>query len=163
MKYGSMGSSNWKSRLEAIRPFAVEESEFYTTGVIANFWDVTGSTSLWDVSLLTGFTSSPNFEIVDEASTFLGSSTIIRAKRAIDISISCYGPMASGGQGVILYKNENSKQVAYQLGDGPDYPNANATVRLEENDFIVLHATNLTQREGLLAIWAKPAINVTLG
>jgi hypothetical protein len=162
MKYGSIGSSNWLAKLEEDRPFNLIESETYSTGVVANFWNTTGNTSLWDKNLLIGFTNSDNFEILDEPS-FLGTSTVIKAKRPIDIDISVYGPMASGGQGVIIYKNIGSNQLAYQLGSGADYTNANAKTRLNQGEFLILQASALSQREGLLTVWAKPVVNVTLG
>lgn len=137
-------------------PIGFKESKSYETGIVSTFWDTTGNTSLWDASLL-DLSQDENIEIVDNFPTFLGTSTVIRAKNPVDIAVSVYGPMASGGQGIIIYKNINTKQLAYQVTDGAGYPNANATTRLNTGEILIFQASSLAQREGLLSIWVKSA------
>ena len=122
--------------------------ESYSVYRQANFWDATGSTNDFDISL--GTNSDNQLFIVEDS----GGLTRIRAKREIDLTIA---PVAANGTNSgLTVKDSSANIIGFQeISTNSLTATVSVRVKLSANDYVYAEVNNATSRLGGITITAS--------
>lgn len=169
MKYGSIGSSNWKTNLlqevEEVRPFNFEAGESHLSDLRNTFWDGTTLIQTWDFTLISDQTKLINSSLItiENGSTVDGLATKIIAKKDIDIFMTIGGNVTAGN-GVFI-KDQDGRNFSYPIrtDSGNNYHYSVGMTTLKVGEHIYARNSGAATREGTVNIYVKPTITTTLG
>lgn len=127
-----------------------DKAEWAFAGFQANFWDATGSTDDFDISLVSN-NNNDLFEIVDE-----GGQTRIKAKKDIIIDVT-FSSSSNAGVGNKLQHSSSVGQLSFsQVNTSAGVFSTSGSARLIVGEYIYMQMDGSSDRQGGVSITARP-------
>lgn len=150
-----------KTEKREITEYTQQGVEYYYTPVVGNFWDGSGTSALWDISLLVGdHASSDLFEIVDNFTTPSSTAVIIRALKKVEINLTADSRSTSPGElQIYVVKDGVEYLLTRQTTTDSNYHySASSSAILDVGEYIYIRASTVAaSREGSINFTVKPA------
>lgn len=140
-------TEEWQSE-HVVTPAKADTESYSISAITSNFWDATGDTNNFDISLIP-LAGSDLVEWNDTTQTRL----VAKKKVKVDVSITSQQPSGASTQ---IY-NSSGAQIAFATsGAASSYTTASIEIVLERDDYLYFRSQNGSVRDGGITIVARP-------